>query len=47
MTQAPRPRKAFRLRALSNRTVSRRKAAGSRKNKRLKNVGSFESDRKD
>lgn len=42
-----RPRKPFRLRALTNRSVSRRKAAGSKRNRRFKFVGSFASDKKE
>lgn len=41
-----RPRKAFRLRALTNRTVSRRKSAGGKANRRYRFVGSFASDSK-
>lgn len=42
-----RPRKPFRLRALKNNTVSRRKAAGGKQNRRQKFVGSFASDKKE
>jgi hypothetical protein len=44
---AERPRKPFRLRALTNRSISRRKAAGSKRNRRQKFVGSFKSDHKE
>lgn len=39
-------RKAFAQRALTTRTTSRRFRAGTRRNKRLREVGTFESDRK-
>lgn len=39
------PRKAFKDRALTTRTRSRRWRAGTRKNKRHRDVGSFASDR--
>lgn len=38
------PRKPYSERALVVRTTSRRFRAGSRQNKRLRNVGSFQSD---
>lgn len=41
-----RPRKPFRLRALTNRSAPRRKAAGGKRNRRQKFVGSFASDTK-
>ena len=44
MTQT-RARKPYRDRALTVRTTSRRFRAGTRKNKRLRSVGSFKSDR--
>lgn len=37
-------RKSFWQRALTNRSVSRRKAAGGKRNKKHKFVGSFGSD---
>jgi hypothetical protein len=42
---ATRSRKPYSERALVVRTTSRRFRAGTRKNKRLRNVGSFKSDR--
>lgn len=39
-------RKPFAMRALKNRTVSLRRAAGSRRNRKHKFVGSFASDYK-
>ncbi len=47
MSKQPGPswRKPFHLRALRNTSVSRKKAAGGRRNKRHKFVGSFASDR--
>ena len=41
----PKARKPYAERALVVRTTSRRFRAGTRKNKRLRNVGSFKSDR--
>jgi hypothetical protein len=40
------PRKSYDKRALTTRTTSRRFQAGTRRNKKLKNVGSFKSDHK-
>lgn len=40
------PKKSFDRRALTTRTTSRRFQAGTRRNKKLKNVGSFKSDLK-
>lgn len=44
MTDQPR-RKPHHERALTTRTTSRRFRAGTRRNKRLRNVGSFKSDK--
>jgi len=41
-----RPRKPFRLRTLKNASVSRKKDAGSKRNRKHKFVGSFASDTK-
>lgn len=47
MTQAETGRrKPYSERALVTRTTSRRFRAGTRKNKRLRNVGGFASDRR-
>lgn len=46
MSEVTQRRKPYHKRALVVRTTSRRFRAGTRKNKRRRDVGTFESDRK-